>query len=101
MLKIGVFGALLRLFSQLLENLKEVPDMSLSAVFVRNNLDFAIDPSVLVTSDMKPFLQASDIIIDFSLPDACEELLEASIASPKPLVILSRHCEDEQYVPAQ
>lgn len=87
MLKIGVFGASGRVGKLILENLKEIPDMSLSAVYVRNNLDFAIDPSVLVTSQMKSFLQASDVIIDFSLPDACEELLEASIASPKPLVI--------------
>ena len=87
MLKVGVFGASGRVGKLLLENLKEIPDMSLSAVYVRNSLDFTIDPSVLVTSQMKPFLQASDVIIDFSLPDACEELLEASITSPKPLVI--------------
>lgn len=87
MIKVGVFGASGRVGKLLLENLKEVADMSLSAVYVRNSLDFTIDPSVLVTSEMKSFLQASDVIIDFSLPDACEELLEASIVSPKPLVI--------------
>jgi 4-hydroxy-tetrahydrodipicolinate reductase len=87
MIKVGVFGASGRVGKLLLENLKETSQMSLSSVYVRNSLDFAIDPSVLVTSDMKSFLQASDVIIDFSLPDACEELLEASIESPKPLVI--------------
>jgi len=61
--------------------------MSLSSVYVRNSLDFGIDPSVLVTSDMQSFLNACDIVIDFSLPEACEDLLEAALKTPKPLVI--------------
>jgi 4-hydroxy-tetrahydrodipicolinate reductase len=87
MVKVGVFGASGRVGKLLLENLKEASDISLSSVFVRNNLDFAIDPSVLVTSDMKSFLNASDVIIDFSLPEACEELLEAAVTTPRALVI--------------
>jgi len=87
MIKVGVFGASGRVGKLLLENLKETNDISLSSVFVRNNLDFSIDPSVLVTSDMKSFLNASDVIIDFSLPEACEELLEMAITTPKALVI--------------
>jgi 4-hydroxy-tetrahydrodipicolinate reductase len=87
MIKIGVFGASGRVGKLLLENLKEIPDMSLSSVYVRNNLDFGIDPSVLVTSDMRSFLSACDVIVDFSLPDATEELLEAAIQTPKALVI--------------
>ena len=69
--------------------------MSVSTVYVRDNLDFSIDPSVLVTSDMKSFLNGCHVVIDFSLPDACETLLEAAIQIPKPLVIgttgLSNH----------
>jgi len=87
MIKVGVFGASGRVGKLLLENLKETPDMSVSCVYVRNELDFAIDPSILVTSDMKSFLNGSDVIIDFSLPDACEALLEAAMSNPKPLVI--------------
>jgi len=87
MIKVGVFGASGRVGKLLLENLKETTQMSLSSVYVRSRLDFAIDPSVLVTSDMKSFLNASDVIIDFSLSDACEESLEAAIQTPKPLVI--------------
>lgn len=87
MIKVGIFGASGRVGKLLLENLKETVDMSVSSVYVRKSLDFAIDPSVLVTSDMKSFLNASDVIIDFSLPDACEELLEAAIKTPKPLVV--------------
>jgi 4-hydroxy-tetrahydrodipicolinate reductase len=87
MIKVGVFGASGRVGKLLLEDLKETPLMSVSSVYVRNNLDFSIDPSVLVTSDMKSFLKASDVIIDFSLPEACETLLEEAINTPKPLVI--------------
>lgn len=95
MIKVGVFGASGRVGKLLLDDLKLVEDMSVSSVFVRNNLDFSIDPSILVTSDMKSFLGACDIVIDFSLPEACEVLLEQAILTPKPLVIgttgLSNH----------
>jgi len=87
MIKIGVFGASGRVGKLLLENLKETEDMSVNTVYVRDNLDFSIDPSVLVTSDMKSFLNGCDVVIDFSLPDACETLLEAAMQTPKPLVI--------------
>jgi 4-hydroxy-tetrahydrodipicolinate reductase len=56
-------------------------------VYVRNSLDFNVDPSVLVSSDINAFLNACDIVIDFSLPEACEALLEAALKNPKPLVI--------------
>ncbi|MDQ1263785.1 MAG: 4-hydroxy-tetrahydrodipicolinate reductase [Campylobacterota bacterium] len=87
MVKVGVFGASGRVGKLLLEDLKNTQDISLSSVFVRNTLDFSIDPSVLVTTDIKSFLHACDVVIDFSLPEACETLLEAAIATPKPLVI--------------
>ena len=87
MIKIGVFGASGRVGKLLLEDIKATTDMSVSTVYVRSNLDFSIDPSILVTSDMKSFLNAADVIIDFSLPDACESLLEHAMKTPKPLVI--------------
>ncbi len=87
MIKVGVFGASGRVGKLLLEDLKSTEGMSVSSVFVRNELDFAIDPSILVTSDMHTFLNGCDIVIDFSLPDACEMLLEEAIKTPKPLVI--------------
>ena len=87
MVKVGVFGANGRVGKLILDDLKHTEDISLSSVFVRNSLDFSIDPSVLVTSDIKAFLNGCDIVIDFSLPEACEILLEAAIETPKPLVI--------------
>jgi len=87
MIKVGVFGANGRVGKLLLEDLKETPDMSVSTVYVRNELNFSVDPSILITTDMKSFLNACDVVIDFSLPDACEALLESAIKTPKPLVI--------------
>ncbi|MEA1984003.1 MAG: 4-hydroxy-tetrahydrodipicolinate reductase [Campylobacterota bacterium] len=87
MTKVGIFGASGRVGKLLLEDLKDTPQMSVSSVYVRNSLDFSIDPSILITTDMKAFLNACDVVIDFSLPDACEMLLEAALATPKPLVI--------------
>lgn len=86
MIKVGVFGANGRVGKLILEDLKETTDISLSSVFVRNELNFSIDPSVLVTTDIKSFLNGCDIVIDFSLPEACEALLEAAIITPKPIV---------------
>lgn len=86
-IKVGVLGASGRVGKLLIEDLKTTKEMSLSSVYVRNSLEFTIDPSVLVTSDMKSFLNSCDIVIDFSLPEACEMLLEEAIKTPKPLVI--------------
>ena len=85
--KVGVFGASGRVGKLIIEDLKTVEDMALSVVYARRELDFSIDPSVLVTSDMNSLLNASEVVIDFSLPEACETLLEAAIKNPKPLVI--------------
>ncbi len=87
MIKVGVFGASGRVGKLIIDDLKSTEGMELSAVYVRRELDFAIDPSVLVTSDLDSLLNASDVIIDFSLPEACEKLLEAALQNPKPLVI--------------
>ncbi len=87
MIKVGVFGASGRVGKLLIEDLKDTADISVSTVFVRNSLNFSVDPSILITTDLKSFLNACDIVIDFSLPDACESLLEAAIKTPKPLVI--------------
>ncbi len=87
MIKVGVFGASGRVGRLLLEDLRLEEGISLSCVYIRNELDFSIDPSVLVTNDMATFLKASDIVIDFSLPDATQSMLEVALKHPTPLVI--------------
>ncbi len=85
--KVGVFGATGRVGKLIIEDLKDVENMALSSVYVRKELDFSIDPAVLITSNMRTLLESSEVIIDFSLPEACELLLEEAIKNPKPLVI--------------
>jgi len=87
MVRVGVFGANGRVGQLIIDDLKESENISLSSVYVRSELNFSIDPSVLVSTDIKSFLNGCDIVIDFSLPEACEALLEAAIKTPKPLVI--------------
>jgi len=87
MIKVGVFGASGRVGKLILDDLKDTPDMALSSIYARRELDFSVDSSVLVTSDMVAFLDGCDVVIDFSLPEACEVLLEEAIKNPKPLVI--------------
>lgn len=87
MVRVGVFGANGRVGKLVIDDLKETDNISLSSVYVRNKLNFSIDPSILVSTSLKSFLNACDIVIDFSLPEACEMLLEAAIETPKPLVI--------------
>lgn len=95
MTRVGVFGANGRVGKLIIDDLKETDDISLTAVYVRDKLNFSIDPSIMVCTDLSSFLNSCEIVIDFSLPDACEALLEAAIKNPKPLVIgttgLSNH----------
>ncbi|QFR43975.1 4-hydroxy-tetrahydrodipicolinate reductase [Sulfurimonas sp. CVO] len=87
MIKVGVFGANGRVGKLIIDDLKESEGVSLSSVFVRNTLNYSVDSSVIVSTDIELFLNSCDIVIDFSLPEACETLLEASLKTPKPLVI--------------
>ena len=87
MIRVGVFGASGRVGKLILDDLKETSDMVLSSVYARKELDLLLDKDVLVTSDMDAFLNNCDVVIDFSLPEACEILLESAIKTPKPLVI--------------
>jgi len=79
MVRVGVFGASGRVGRLIVDHLREHDELALSSVYVRNELNFAIDHSVLVTNDMKTFIGSCDIIIDFSLPDAMEKLLETAL----------------------
>ena len=87
MIKVGVFGGSGRVGKLLLDDLKDSSGMEVGAVFARNPEKISMDSSVLVTNDIESFLNGCDVVIDFSLPEACEVLLEQSLKTPKPLVI--------------
>lgn len=96
MVRAGVFGAGGRVGKLLIEDLRHENEISLGAVYVRNELNFSIDPSVLVTNDMATLLKSSDVIIDFSLPEATQLLLEQAIKHPTPLVIGTTGMDNHQ-----
>lgn len=88
MKKVGVFGATGRVGQRIIALLDSHPTLLVSTLYVRNQLDFPVREDVLVTTDMRVFLKSCDVIIDFSLPDAMELLLESAINyEPKPIVI--------------
>ncbi len=87
MLRAGIYGGSGRVGRLLIEDLLADENAALASVLVRNELDFSIDPSILVTSDANTLLNASEVVIDFSLPDATALLLEAALKNPTPLVI--------------
>lgn len=88
MIKVGIFGATGRIGKLLIESLSEDSKAHLASVFVRNKLAFSIPKGVLVTNDIAVFLESSDLIIDFSSPEATQTLLDCAIDTcAKPLVI--------------
>ena len=97
MIKVGVYGGTGRVGKLLLEDLKSDENLTLSAVFVRSSLDFSIDPSALVTNDLDIFLKACDVIVDFSLPEATQALIEKTLVTPKPLVIATTGLDIHQF----
>ncbi|PZT48947.1 4-hydroxy-tetrahydrodipicolinate reductase [Helicobacter valdiviensis] len=88
MVKIGVFGAGGRVGKLVVDLARESKEIKLESVYVRRELDFSIDPGVLITSDLKVFLQSCDAVVDFTTPQGTENLLEVAMQGyPKPIVI--------------
>ncbi len=86
MVNVGIYGASGRVGKLLISDLSGDETLKLSAVYIRRELDFALPEGTLVTNDIETFVEASDIIIDFSLPEAAQALIEALLKSPRPLV---------------
>lgn len=88
MLKAGVFGATGRVGRLVTDLLEKSTDIHLESVYVRKKLDFSLPPSTLVTNDYHSFLESVDVVVDFSLPDATEKLLQTALEGfEKPIVI--------------
>jgi len=87
MIRVGIVGSTGRVGGLLIDNLKDDPEAALSAVHVFDELQRELPEDVLVTNSMKVLLENCDIVIDFSAPEATEELLETALKHPTPLVI--------------
>lgn len=96
MLGIGIFGATGKVGSLLIGEILACKDTVLSSVYVRNELQYNIPSSVLITKDMDSFIESNQIIIDFSSPEATQNLLEHALKNPIPLVIGTTGLNAEQ-----
>ncbi|MRI83994.1 MAG: 4-hydroxy-tetrahydrodipicolinate reductase [Nitratiruptor sp.] len=94
MLRIGVYGGSGRVGSLVVKNLQADPEVEIGAVHVLEGIDLPL-PGLLVTNDLSTLIERSDVIIDFTLPEGTQALLEALLERPKPLVSgttgLNRH----------
>lgn len=97
MLKVGIFGATGRIGRLLIEEILNHNHLILSSVYVRNELQYSLPSSTLITRDFHIFLQSSDVIIDFSSPEATRALLEVALHYPKPLVIGTTGLDNDTY----
>lgn len=88
MIGVGIFGATGRIGKLLIEALADDIDVNLSCIYVRNELEYSVPKGVLVTNDIEVFLESSNLIVDFSSPDATKLLLATAINKcHRPIVI--------------
>jgi 4-hydroxy-tetrahydrodipicolinate reductase len=96
LINVGIHGGTGRVGELLVKNLTDDADAKVNSLHVIEELKYSVDADVLVTNDTKTLLENSDVVIDFTLPDGTEALLELAINGfAKPLVIgttgLSKH----------
>jgi len=109
MINVGIHGSTGRVGELLIKNLKGDEVAKAATLHAIEKFNFPVDEDVLVTNNTKTLLENSDVVIDFTLPDGTEKLLETALAGyPTPLVIgttgLNKHqlnlMEDAaQYMP--
>ncbi len=85
MLKIGIYGGSGRVGSLLIKNLQNDDIARVAAVHVLKGIELEV-PGAVVTNDLATLIEKSEVIIDFTLPEGTEALLEALLENPKPLV---------------
>ncbi len=85
MLNIGIYGGGGRVGNLLIKNLKNDEVAKVSAVHALEGIDVEV-PGALVTNDIDTLIQNSDVIIDFTLPEGTQALVERLLITPKPLV---------------
>jgi 4-hydroxy-tetrahydrodipicolinate reductase len=87
MVKVGIVGSTGRVGNLLIDALIDENELHLSGVHVFDALKRELPEGTLVTNSMKALLEACEVIIDFSAPEATAELCEVALEHPTPLVI--------------
>ena len=86
-LSIGILGAG-RMGRVIAQNIASQPDLVVAYMWVRNdkqNQDLPVSQDQL-NSDLVEIARQSDVLVDFSLPDACTSILDAAVRHKTPLV---------------
>ena len=96
MATVGIVGSTGRVGNLLIDSLLEDEMLPLSAVHVFDELKKDLPENVLVTNSMKALLENCDVVIDFSAPQATQELCEAALENPTPLVIATTGFTEHQ-----
>ncbi len=109
MINVGIHGSTGRVGELLIKNLKGDEIARAATLHAIEAFNIPVEKDVLVTNNTKTLLENSDVVIDFTLPDGTEKLLETAIGGyPTPLVIgttgLNKHQlnlmeEAAQYMP--
>jgi len=86
MIKAGIYGASGRVGRLLIEDIAVTEGIEVSVIHIRKELNFPLADGITVTNDVTSFLEKCDIVIDFSLPEAAQQLFEAALKNPKPIV---------------
>jgi len=96
MAKVGILGSTGRMGEHLISNVLDTDGLELSVLHVFDELKIAVPDSILITNDMKVFLDNCDVVIDFSAPVATQNLLEEALENPTPLVIATTGFTEHQ-----
>ncbi len=86
MIKAGIYGASGRVGRLLIDDIAVTEGIEVSVIHIRKELNFPLADGITVTNDVSSFLEKCDIVIDFSLPEAAQQLFEAALKNPKPIV---------------
>ncbi len=98
MLKVGILGSTGRVGSLLIDDIQNDENTQIGSVHVFDDLKKQLPKDTIVTNDMQTMLDACDVAIDFSAPNATEDLLSTIIKANagKPLVIATTGFNEHQ-----
>lgn len=87
MAKVGIVGSTGRVGNLLIDALLQDEILPLGAVHIFDEFKRDLPEGIVVTNSMKVLLENCDVVIDFSAPEATQELCEMALLNPTPLVI--------------
>lgn len=95
-MKFGILGATGRVGQLLIKIIKEKDGLEVGSVLFEGDQTIDFPENTVITNDYETFLNSCDIVIDFSAPEATENLLENALKINKPLVIATTGFNEHQ-----